>query len=137
MGPGKLIYPVLFLSFAVLAFASCKHDPMPSPANPSSGAGGPADPDNPSFVSDVLPIFISHCSGCHNQSQANDGYIFTSYETITGKKFEPGNLDNTKLYRKITEDDPEDRMPKAPNPALSAEQITLIRNWILNGAPNN
>lgn len=118
--------------------AGCTHEPAPQPSPGTPGQPGqPADPENPAFASDILPIFISNCSGCHNMTTANDGYIFTSYETITSKKFVAGNPDETKLYDAITDDDEEDRMPKAPNPRLSADKILLIRNWIRNGAPNN
>lgn len=130
---------ILMTAMAAM-FLSCKHEPMPQPAGNTTGPGqpaGPADPENPSFVNDILPIFMTNCSGCHNMTTANDGFIFTSYETITAKKFVPGDPEKTKLYDAITEDDEEDRMPKAPNPRLSAEKILLIRNWIRNGAPNN
>lgn len=126
---------LLTVAAAATLLAGCTHEPAPQPSPGTPGQ--PADPENPVFASDILPIFISNCSGCHNMTTANDGYIFTSYETITSKKFVAGNPDETKLYDAITDDDEEDRMPKAPNPRLSADQILLIRNWIRNGAPNN
>jgi hypothetical protein len=134
----KRIITIATLSIALFA-VGCTHEPMPGPStnNVPGQPAAPADPENPSFINDILPIFIANCSGCHNTSTANDGYIFTSYETITAKKFVPGNPLATKLYDAITDDDEDDRMPQAPNPRLSAERITLIRNWIRNGAPNN
>jgi mono/diheme cytochrome c family protein len=117
------------------AVASCKHDPMPGPA--ASPGQGTADPEHPSFINDILPIFVANCSGCHNPTLANDGYVFTSYQTITAKKFTPGDPYETKLYEAITDDEEEDRMPQAPNPRLTADKILLIKNWIRNGAPNN
>jgi hypothetical protein len=38
------------------------------------------------------------------------------------------------LYKAITTTSGEDRMPPLPDPRLSAEEITLISNWILQGA---
>ncbi|WP_118950826.1 c-type cytochrome domain-containing protein [Taibaiella helva] len=132
-------------SFACLAMAialGCTHSPSPRPSDPDpeqppAGPGPASDPEHPSFKTDILPIFLTYCSGCHNQTTNNEGFIFVSYETITAKKFTPGDPGNTKLYEAITDDDEEDRMPRTPNPRLSAERITLIRNWIRNGAPNN
>lgn len=134
---------LLFLSGLVLCagFSSCKHEPMPGPQEPgiidSGGVTPPIDTANPSFSNTILPIFIANCSGCHNDNLANDGYNFTTYEKVIAKKFYPGNPDDTKFYESITEDDEADRMPQAPNPRLSSGQILLIRNWILQGAPNN
>ncbi len=123
------------------ALSSCKHEPMPGPQNPgtidSTGINQPVDTANPSFTNVILPIFIANCSGCHNDNLPNDGYNFTTYEKIKAKKFYAGNPDNTKLYESIIEDDEAERMPQAPNPRLSSGQILLIRNWILQGAPNN
>jgi|EP00388_Colpodella_angusta_P018736 hypothetical protein len=90
------------------------------------------------FSRDILPIFIANCtqSGCHNATDRADGYQFTSYETITAKDFTKGNASETKLYKAITDNDPKDRMPQAPNAALSSGQITLIARWINEGANN-
>ena len=131
------IYVFSLALCTALALVGCKHDPMPGPsANPDPGQTA-TDPENPSFIKDVLPIFIANCSGCHNPTLANNGYVFTSYQTITAKKFIAGDPYETKLYEAITDDDEEDRMPQAPNPRLSADKILLIKNWIRNGAPNN
>jgi hypothetical protein len=90
------------------------------------------------FQRDILPIFISNCakSGCHDAATKQKGYQFTDYNSIVRKDFVPGNADETELYEKITEDNPSKRMPKAPNPPLSSEQIGLIRRWINEGAKN-
>lgn len=90
------------------------------------------------FSRDILPIFISNCtgSGCHNTTDRADGYVFTSYETITAKDFTKGNAGETKLYKAITDNDPKDRMPKAPSAPLTNAQITLIARWINEGANN-
>lgn len=138
----KFVIP-LVLGGLVLstALSSCKHEPMPGPQAPgtidSGGVTQPVDTANPGFHNAILPIFIAHCSGCHNDNLASDGYNFTTYEKIKSKKFFPGNPGDTKLYEAITDNDEADRMPQAPNPRLSAGQILLIRNWILQGAQNN
>lgn len=138
----KRLFPfVLSGMLSGAALSSCKHEPMPGPQAPgtidSGGVTAPVDTANPDFSDAILPIFIANCSGCHNDNLANDGYNFTTYEKIKAKKFYRGNPDDTKLYESIIEDDEAERMPQAPNPRLSSGQILLIRNWILQGAPNN
>src|SRR5690606_38024120 len=39
-----------------------------------------------------------------------------------------------KFYELITESDPDDRMPPPPRNRLTAGQIAVIRDWILQGA---
>jgi len=130
---------LLYLVPLVIAAASCTHAPGPSPSNNNNNNDTTTvtDPANPKFKSDILPILTANCSGCHNNVTANDEYNFTTYETTIAKKFVKGDPEKTKIYDVITEDDDEDRMPQAPNPRLSADKILLIKNWILNGAPNN
>lgn len=143
--------PIQYLAIACLAAmvaAGCKHKsntPAPvTPTNPptdttsNGGGGGNTEDTALCFTRDVLPIFIANCAkaGCHDANSAEEGYVFTSYETITRRGFVPGNANETKLYKAITDNDPDDRMPQAPLPPLSSEQIALIRRWINEGAQN-
>jgi hypothetical protein len=121
--------------FITIAAVSCKHEPFIAPTNNTNDTT--ANITHPKFTKDILPIFVAKCTLCHNNTNAKEGYNFTSYEKIIAKNFVPGNLDETKLYKAITDDNEQDRMPKAPKPRLSGEEVLLIKNWILNGAPNN
>ena len=141
----------LSLALAILLLAACKHE-IPGGAgsggNGGSGGGGgnppPAgstcSPDSVYFQQQVLPIFLSNCamSGCHDNISRQDGVILTSYTSImnTGD-IEAGNPSGSKAYRKIIDNDPGDRMPPPPRPALPADQREIIRKWILQGAQNN
>lgn len=89
------------------------------------------------FEREVLPIFQSNCamSGCH-ASPGQDGYIFTSYETILRKGVDPRRPYSSEIIEKITEDRLEKRMPPSPKNPLTAEQIETIRKWIAEGAKN-
>lgn len=105
----------------------------------STGGGGGNPGDTAlCFERDILPIFISNCakSGCHDAASRQDGYVFTSYATVTAKKFRAGDASETELYEKITEHDNDDVMPPPPNPRLTAQQIGLIGRWINEGAKN-
>ncbi len=124
----------------VVPVASPSPTPTPTPGTDSTGNTGNDVPDTSlCFERDVLPIFTSNCamSGCHDAATAKDGYVFTSYATITAKKFTPGDPEDTELYEKITEDDPDDIMPPPPRQPLTAGQIAVIYDWINRGAPNS
>lgn len=128
----------LMCAFMAGGIAACQHEKeLPQPGGP--GPGNPGGNDTGlCFERDILPIFISNCAkaGCHDAASAQEGYVFTSYQTIVAKKFEPGDPNDTELYEKITENDPDKIMPPPPNAPLSSAQKSLIREWILRGAPN-
>ena len=95
------------------------------------------------FERDVLPIFRDNCalSGCHNSESRKEGFVFETYESITtsnrGRAIIPYNLKRSKVYKKITEDTDDDRMPPPPNPPLTFAEISMINKWIMEGAPNS
>lgn len=153
------------LDFSVIAFIvfvlmmlmlwGCKHEPnlVPALSSDSNGGGGggggtdtttynesPCDPDTAYFVNNVLPLFISNCakSGCHDASSHEDGIILDSYTNIinTGD-IEAGDPDAGKIVEKISETDPDDIMPPAPNIPLNNDQKNMIIKWINQGALNN
>lgn len=135
----------LFLLGVVFTLAACKHQVEVTPSPPGQNNNNNGTPTGPNpvdtalcFERDILPLFISNCarSGCHDANSRQDGYVFTTYQTITAKNFVAGNARATKLYKAITENDPEDRMPLAPAPPLSTAQIALIERWINEGAQN-
>ncbi|MCB0572018.1 MAG: hypothetical protein KDC66_19770 [Phaeodactylibacter sp.] len=148
-------YWLIALVFGVgvtLSIFSCKHSPLGMDEdvtpidttgnnnNPdTSTAGTPCDPNVVYFEWDILPILRSNCalSGCHDEASHEDGVVLTTYEKVMSTAdvdpFRPGN---SKLYKMITDNDPEDRMPPAPNQALSSAQAGLINQWIQQGAKN-
>lgn len=145
--------PVLFI--LLLLVAACKHEPPLPPGvgqNPDGGGGGngggggsggsetPCDADTVYFEQDILPILQANCAvpGCHAPQSAEDGVILSNYnDIIETADVDPFDPDGSKLYRAITDDDADDRMPPEPASALPAELISTIRTWILQGAQNN
>lgn len=130
----------------------CKHEPVypigqePGTGGNGNGGGGgngngqPCDPNTIYFVNDILPIFQSNCamSGCHDANSAQDGIVLTSYSTIMGSDvIEPGNANDSEVYEVITETDPDKIMPQPPQSPLTQAQISMIQQWINQGAPNN
>lgn len=99
--------------------------------------------DDICFERDVLPVFTNNCalSGCHDSEGRKDGLILDNYDNIMaskkGRAIIPFDLKKSKVYKKITEDSPEDRMPPPPHPALTGTEITSINRWIMSGALNS
>ncbi len=89
------------------------------------------------FGRDVFPYIQSNCaiSGCHDDITADEGYRFTSYSGVM-KAIQPGNPQESKLYKSITRTDEEDIMPPPPMSPLPQSVIDSIYNWITYGALN-
>jgi mono/diheme cytochrome c family protein len=114
------------------------HEP---PVVPEPPGGGPVavdcDPTVVYFQQQVLPIFIAHCTDCHSGDDPPRDIDLTSYAHVMDDDLDivrPYDL-NRKLFRAITDDDPDDRMPLG-RPALSQEEIDLVAAWIMQGAQN-
>lgn len=92
------------------------------------------------FSRDIRPIFNQNCVSCHGGvRQKNDvSFIYRDEALGVGKSghrtIVPGDPDASELMRRLVANDPEDRMPYHA-PALSKQQIELIRKWIAQGAP--
>jgi hypothetical protein len=89
------------------------------------------------FTRDILPVLVSRCasSGCHDAVTHKEGYIFSSYST-TLNTVRPGNPGDSKLFKVITSNSEEDKMPPAGSPQLSLAEIDSIGKWISYGALN-
>ncbi len=95
-----------------------------------------------SFSRDVRPILSEHCFTCHGpdpeQRQANlrlDIAESALAERDGVRAIVPGNLEDSDLAYRIAADDAFEIMPPpdAKRP-LSADQIAVLRRWILEGA---
>jgi len=102
--------------------------------------GIPCDPDTAYFQNDVLPIFISNCAkpGCHDAQSHEEGLVLDSYDNIMATdKIKPGDPNDSKIYKVLIDNDPDDKMPPPGNTPLTSDQINLIYTWILQGAKDN
>ncbi|MCB0553739.1 MAG: hypothetical protein KDD02_09335 [Phaeodactylibacter sp.] len=150
----KFIPAIIFLAFLFVAIwaVSCQKEPVyygelyTEPIDTTGNNPGdttvvvithPCDPDSVYFEADLLPILRSNCAipGCHDSQTHKEGVIMETFSTIrsTGK-ISTSNPAGSKLYRSLIDSDPNDRMPPAPKPALSAEQIALVLKWMQQGA---
>lgn len=121
----------------------------------SGGNGDPTpEPDPPAAEEATLAqiqedIFGAICTECHTGANAPQGLQLSSeqesFDNLVNQpssqqpdilRVDPGNPDDSYLVMKI-EGHPDitgSRMPQGM-PALSEDQINLIRDWITNGAP--
>ena len=135
----------LLLSLSVI---SCKHrlEGLTDPGNGNAGGGNnggtpstTCDPTKIYFLQQVLPILISNCamSNCHDNASHQEGVILNSYEQIMSTAgVRPGRPENSELYERITDTDPDDQMPRPPMNPLTQQQKQVIYQWIIQGAQN-
>jgi Planctomycete cytochrome C/Cytochrome C oxidase, cbb3-type, subunit III len=127
----KKLYGLIVLIFSTLvAIYSCKHE-IPSLVETDKQA------PTVCFESDVLPLFQSFCakSGCHSSASHKGDYKLNTYANIVMKGIVPGDANNSTIYKSILGYGAE-KMPQYGNPDLTAGQVTLIRQWINQGAKN-
>ncbi len=134
-----------------LSMPSCKHEPFevviapidtttqPVDTTMVDTMGIPCEDNIVYFELQILPILQSNCafSGCHDVDSAEDGVILESYEYVMQTAdVEPFNLDDSEIYEVLVDDDEDEKMPPVTEPPLSSSQVSLIAQWILQGAEN-
>ncbi len=112
-----------------------------------AGSGGVALADSAGsrvdYGRDIRPILSDTCYKCHGPDEGRR-QAKMRLDTPGGAQRElrpgrfpiaPGKSGESEVYRRITAQDPEDRMPPASSgKKLTAAQIELIRRWIDEGA---
>ncbi|MEL6104654.1 MAG: c-type cytochrome domain-containing protein [Planctomycetota bacterium] len=94
-----------------------------------------------SFASDVAPLLVQNCSGCHiDAMQTRGGLRMDTFVRLmnggdSGSMIVPGRGEASLLVKKLrgTASDGE-RMPAGGRPALADDAIALISKWIDEGA---
>ncbi len=127
---------LIILSFALVI--GCKHeiikstDPIIDPPPPPPGTTAIC------FETEILPLIKSSCaqSGCHDAASKQGDYILDNYANIVKKGITAGRAGNSKIYKVLIDNDPNDRMPRLPNAPLTSAQIATIAQWINEGAKN-
>lgn len=124
---------IFFGSFACEHSISTGPDPTPS-GNPTT------------FTKIQSDVFTLNCalSGCHGDTQnprLNDGQAYGNIVNKASSQglnyIEPGDPDNSYLYKKITGTQTAGaRMPRGEAP-LPTALIDSVRSWIERGAPND
>lgn len=89
------------------------------------------------FNRDVRPIFAEFCLSCHGPDDKNrEADLRLDVAADARKKsLVPGNPEKSRLYRRITSNDPEQVMPPPESKkSLSAAQVETLKQWISEGA---
>jgi mono/diheme cytochrome c family protein len=96
------------------------------------------------FARDVKPLFERSCVGCHSGARPRSSFRIDARETLLkgGESgiaaIVPGNSHQSQLVDYVSDRVPESEMPpKAKRdkfPALSKEEVALVRAWIDQGA---
>lgn len=90
------------------------------------------------FAQQVRPIFLKYCAECHGAKEQKSGFRADLGSAVleggnSGKAVEPGKPEESLLLQSlIGGEDVVAMPPKDPKP--SAEEIGLIRQWIIEGA---
>lgn len=118
---------VLFVFVFVLgSFFACKHEPI----LPTTEV---------SFHDDIVPIIRSSCqhAGCHDPNDPNNEFPLDSIRSQYDDYVDAGRPNHSKLYEVLTDNNPDDKMPRPPYEPLTERQIKFINIWIAQGAKNN
>jgi outer membrane biosynthesis protein TonB len=116
-----------------------KPDPEPKKPDPPAPKKTEPEPKKPNRVvafKEVQPILAAYCNNCHGAAGKIKGGVdlrtlaaITKGDESGNKLVVPGNPEKSPLYESITAG----RMPENGKPP-NAEQMALLRDWILGGA---
>ncbi|HEX6963799.1 MAG TPA: PSD1 and planctomycete cytochrome C domain-containing protein [Lacipirellula sp.] len=98
-------------------------------------------PQEVSFNAHIRPIFAQHCVSCHGGVKQASGLSLIYRETAVApaesglEPIVPGAADESYLIDRVSDPDPDMRMPPADHgPPLSEHEVALLRQWIDEGA---
>jgi mono/diheme cytochrome c family protein len=95
----------------------------------------PVVPDSP-LAGEVRDLFHQRCYDCHKYDEAKGGIKILHHRLLVSvrKVVVPYRPEESELLGLLSADE-QNRMPPAPEPALTEEEIALVRRWIEAGAP--
>lgn len=98
-------------------------------------------PDHVEFNAHVRPILVQNCTACHGGVKAAGGVSFIYGEEVLARGdsgrivVKPGSPGESEMIRRITSTNELERMPPvAHGDALSPRDVSIIRQWIEDGA---
>jgi len=133
----------LALLSATVALATPRAPAGPPTTAPVHPAGRPGADDEPvRFTRDVLPLLSNRCFVCHGPdaaSRAADLRLDTFEEATADRggyqAIAPGDPDASELLARVTAHGSSDLMPpEETGPALSDDEVRVLRRWIEDGA---
>ena len=91
------------------------------------------------FARDIQPLLAKRCFACHGPAEQEGGVALHLREKAIEKSesgglpIVPGRPSDSVLLRRVTSIDKAERMPPE-GPALTNEEVDLLRRWIQSGA---
>ena len=91
------------------------------------------------FSRTIRPILAKQCFSCHGPDKQESGVALHEFAKATSesdsglKPIVPGDLNASEMLRRISSDDPSQRMPPE-GPGLTKRQVEQITNWVQSGA---
>ncbi|MDP2068520.1 MAG: hypothetical protein Q8K04_06095 [Lutibacter sp.] len=123
----KLIQFIIIISVG-LFMNSCYYDAYPEYENIDNGPGA----TEVSYATDIVPLW-SQCTGCHGNTPPT--LSTNSYANLLNGYVVAGNADESTLYKSLLGIGGVQLMP--PGSKWPQTKITLVKNWINQGAKNN
>ena len=100
----------------------------------------PARPETIEFTRDIRPILDKNCTSCHQPASKQSDLDLTTYDRFQaggrrGPAFVPGSPEHSLVIQFITAA----VKPSMPfgQPALTATEVSTIRDWIASGAKDD
>jgi len=91
-----------------------------------------ADPKPIDFSHDVVPILKAHCIKCHTNGTYKGSMSLDTRADAVKKAAVPGKSAESKMIKRVTSNDPDERMP--PEGArLTDKEVRVLRTWIDQG----
>lgn len=104
----------------------------------AAGQQASGKPSKVDFNRDIRPILSNHCFQCHGadeESRAADLRLDIRDSAVEHGAINVSTPDKSSLLARIVAVDPEERMPPAEtNKPLTEQQISLLRQWVAEGA---
>ena len=90
------------------------------------------------YNTQIQTIFTNNCTTCHMYGNASGGLTLTSYTGVmtnsnSGASVVPEDHANSYLWQRVNNGE----MPPGSNPDLSSAEVSLIAQWINEGAIEN
>ena len=92
------------------------------------------------YVTRIAPLFETRCISCHGQTRAKGQLRLDSFAAVMrggkdGAVIVPGDPKSSELFHRISLPASDDKaMPPSGKPALTPDEVTVIRLWIAAGA---
>ena len=91
-----------------------------------------------SFKTDIAPMLVNVCSGCHGGNNPRGGYRMGTFEQVltdgdTGSTIVPGDPDSSYIVDLVLRQDPI-KMPAGNQTRIKQSQARALEKWIKEGA---